>query len=141
MSARRVDNGIITVIAIDKDKNSQHALKWAVENILVDSPQCVLLHVEPKGIISIFIYLSSSKQKMSDNSNEVIHLAEGNTGAHIQRDNQDDSHQFFLPFRGFCSRKGVSDHLSISFTASKHLCFHYLLYQTAFSDYSQGGSS
>ncbi|XP_013699579.1 U-box domain-containing protein 35-like [Brassica napus] len=79
MSARRVDNGIITVIAIDKDKNSQHALKWAVENILVDSPHCVLLHVEPKG----------------------------NTGAHIQRDNQDDSHQFFLPFRGFCSRKGI----------------------------------
>ncbi|KAG2254050.1 hypothetical protein Bca52824_084186 [Brassica carinata] len=81
MSARRVDNGIITVIAIDKDKNSQHALKWAVENILVDSPHCVLLH--------------------------VICLAEGNTGAHIQRDNQDDSHQFFLPFRGFCSRKGI----------------------------------
>ncbi|KAL0807635.1 hypothetical protein Bca101_100127 [Brassica carinata] len=44
---------------------------------------------------------------MSDNSNEVICLAEGNTGAHIQRDNQDDSHQFFLPFRGFCSRKGI----------------------------------
>ncbi|CAG7904467.1 unnamed protein product [Brassica rapa] len=81
MSARRVDNGIITVIAIDKDKNSQHALKWAVENILVDSPQY--------------------------NSNDVIHLAEGNTGVHIQRDNQDDSHQFFLPFRGFCSRKGI----------------------------------
>uniref|UniRef100_A0A0D3D071 RING-type E3 ubiquitin transferase n=1 Tax=Brassica oleracea var. oleracea TaxID=109376 RepID=A0A0D3D071_BRAOL len=46
MSARRVDNGIVTVIAIDKDKNSQHALKWAVENILVDSPNCVLLHKE-----------------------------------------------------------------------------------------------
>ncbi|KAH0875763.1 hypothetical protein HID58_073125 [Brassica napus] len=43
MSARRVDNGIITVIAIDKDKNSQHALKWAVENILVDSPHCITL--------------------------------------------------------------------------------------------------
>ncbi|XP_056850291.1 U-box domain-containing protein 35 [Raphanus sativus] len=81
MSARRVDNEAITVIAIDKDKNSQHALKWAVENILVDSPDCVLLHVEPKGTIS----------------------AEGNIGAHIQ----DDSHQFFLPFRGFCSRKGI----------------------------------
>lgn len=61
MSARRVDNDAITVIAIDKDKNSQHALKWAVENILVDSPDCVLLHVEPKGIISN-LYLSSSKE-------------------------------------------------------------------------------
>ncbi|KAF3521057.1 hypothetical protein DY000_02063763 [Brassica cretica] len=51
MSARRVDNGIVTVIAIDKDKNSQHALKWAVENILVDSPNCVLLHKETQEYI------------------------------------------------------------------------------------------
>ncbi|ESQ27907.1 hypothetical protein EUTSA_v10019640mg, partial [Eutrema salsugineum] len=78
MSARRVDNGIITAIAIDKDKNSQHALKWAVENIIVDSPHCVLLHVQ-----------------------------QGNAGAHLQHDNQDDEHQFFLPFRGFCARKGI----------------------------------
>ncbi|KAG2321800.1 hypothetical protein Bca52824_015013 [Brassica carinata] len=90
MSARRLDNGIITVIAIDKDKNSQHALKWTFENILSDSPQCVLLHVEPKV------------------SNEVIYLADRNTGAqHLQHDNGDEGHQFFLPFRGFCSRKGI----------------------------------
>ncbi|CAN8235229.1 unnamed protein product [Cochlearia groenlandica] len=80
MSARRVDNNTITAIAIDKDKNSQHALKWAVENIIFDSPQCVLLHVQPK---------------------------EGNIGAHLQHDNQDEAHQFFLPFRGFCARKGI----------------------------------
>ncbi|RID74968.1 hypothetical protein BRARA_B02041 [Brassica rapa] len=61
MSARRIDNGLITAIAIDKDKNSQHALKWAIENILVDSPHCVLLHEQ----------------------------------------------QLFLPFRGFCARKGI----------------------------------
>ncbi|KAF8084289.1 hypothetical protein N665_0726s0013 [Sinapis alba] len=61
MSSRRVDNGLITAIAIDKDKNSQHALKWALENILLDSPHCILLH-------------------------------------------EDD---FFLPFRGFCARKGI----------------------------------
>ncbi|KAG7589908.1 Protein kinase domain [Arabidopsis suecica] len=83
MSARRVrgtsaDYGPITAIAIDKDKNSQHALKWAVENIIIDTPQCVLLHVQL-----------------------------GNTGGHFHQDNQDEAHQFFLPFRGFCARKGI----------------------------------
>ncbi|CAH8257972.1 unnamed protein product [Arabidopsis lyrata] len=83
MYARRVrgtsaDYGTITAIAIDKDKNSQHALKWAVENIVVDTPQCVLLHVQL-----------------------------GNTGGHFHQDNQDEAHQFFLPFRGFCARKGI----------------------------------
>ncbi|CAH2066975.1 unnamed protein product [Thlaspi arvense] len=78
MSARRVDNGVITAIAIDKDKNSQHALKWAVENIVVDAPQCILLHVQ-----------------------------QGNTGAHLQHDTQDEVYEFFLPFRGFCARKGI----------------------------------
>lgn len=24
-------------------------------------------------------------------------------------DNQEEAHQFFLPFRGFCARKGVRD--------------------------------
>ncbi|XP_010416040.1 PREDICTED: U-box domain-containing protein 35-like isoform X2 [Camelina sativa] len=67
-----VDFGTITAIAIDKDKNSQHAFKWAVENLLQDSPQCVLVHVQ------------------------------GNTG-----NNQDEAHQLFLPFRGFCTRKGI----------------------------------
>lgn len=51
MAARRAkgkDSKPNTVIAIDKDKNSQHALKWAVENIVVDSPNCILLHVQTK---------------------------------------------------------------------------------------------
>lgn len=61
MAARRVkgkDSNAVTAIAIDKDKNSQHALKWAVENIVVNSPNCILLHVQTKlsnGIIIILI--------------------------------------------------------------------------------------
>ncbi|KFK41699.1 hypothetical protein AALP_AA2G161500 [Arabis alpina] len=83
MSARRLkgiieDNGIITAIAIDKDRNSQHALKWAVENVILDSPQCVILHVEL-----------------------------GDPGPHLQDDMHDEAHQIFLPFRGFCARKGL----------------------------------
>ena len=68
MSARRIDNGLITAIAIDKDKNSQHALKWAIENILVDSPHCVLLHVQPKGI-ACSLPLIILKQQCQQNSN------------------------------------------------------------------------
>ncbi|CAN6879628.1 unnamed protein product [Brassica oleracea] len=84
MAARRVkgkDSNAVTAIAIDKDKNSQHALKWAVENIVVNSPNCILLHVQTKLRIG----------------------AEENTEA----DNEEEAHQFFLPFRGFCARKGI----------------------------------
>ncbi|XP_023643760.1 U-box domain-containing protein 35 isoform X2 [Capsella rubella] len=81
MSARRTVRGTsgyygpITAIAIDMDKNSQHALKWAVENIIQDSPQCVLLHVQRAD--------------------------------HLHHDDEEKAHQFFLPFRGFCARKGI----------------------------------
>ncbi|KAL0694726.1 hypothetical protein Bca4012_061906 [Brassica carinata] len=80
MAARKVkgkDSKGVTAIAIDKDKNSQHALKWAVENIIVDSPNCILLHVQTK-------------------------LRED-----TEHDNEEEAHQFFLPFRGFCARKGI----------------------------------
>ncbi|ESQ35044.1 hypothetical protein EUTSA_v10006957mg [Eutrema salsugineum] len=86
MAARRVkgkDSNAVTAIAIDKDKNSQHALKWAVENIVVDSPNCILLHVQTKLRIG------------AGENTEAPH------------DNQEEAHQFFLPFRGFCARKGI----------------------------------
>lgn len=37
-------NGLIAV-AIDKDKGSQHALKWAVENLLARGQTVLLIHV------------------------------------------------------------------------------------------------
>ncbi|KAL9306468.1 putative protein kinase RLK-Pelle-RLCK-IXb family [Arabidopsis thaliana] len=86
MAARRLkgkDSKAVTAIAIDKDKNSQHALKWAVDNIIIDSPNCILLHVQTK-----------------------LRFGAGeNTEA--PHDNQEEAHQFFLPFRGFCARKGI----------------------------------
>ncbi|KAJ0257243.1 Kinase with adenine nucleotide alpha hydrolases-like domain-containing protein [Hirschfeldia incana] len=84
MAARRVkgrDSKGVTAIAIDKDKNSQHALKWAVENIIIDSPNCILLHVQTKLRIG--------------------------AGENTEADNDEEAHQFFLPFRGFCARKGI----------------------------------
>lgn len=44
---------VVTAIAIDRDKNSQSAVKWAVENLLKKkSSPCVLLHVNTQGFYS-----------------------------------------------------------------------------------------
>jgi hypothetical protein len=54
-----------TVIAIDKDKNSQYAVKWAVDNLLTHSSHCILIHVRsqslhPSRYPFSFIYQHSS---------------------------------------------------------------------------------
>ena len=41
-------NGLVAV-AIDKDKGSQNALKWAAENLLSRGQTVVLIHVVHKG--------------------------------------------------------------------------------------------
>lgn len=41
-------NGLFAV-AIDKDKGSQYALKWAVDNLLVKGQTLVLIHVVRKS--------------------------------------------------------------------------------------------
>ncbi|KAF8106057.1 hypothetical protein N665_0147s0015 [Sinapis alba] len=87
MAGRRVkgkDSNGVTAIAIDKDKNSQHALKWALEHLVVDSQNCILLHVQTK-----------------------LRIGEGEENTEAPRDNQEEAHKFFLPFRGFCARKGI----------------------------------
>lgn len=38
----------LVAVAVDKDKGSQHALKWAVENLLSRGQTVVLIHVLPK---------------------------------------------------------------------------------------------
>lgn len=42
-----------TVVAIDKDKGSQHALKWAVDNLLGKGKSVTLLHVKLRPSNSI----------------------------------------------------------------------------------------
>jgi hypothetical protein len=36
---------VTTVIAVDKDKNSNQAVKWAVDHLLSNMPLLVLVHV------------------------------------------------------------------------------------------------
>jgi hypothetical protein len=44
-------NGLIAV-AIDKDKSSQIALKWAIDNLLVKGQTVILIHVNLKSSLS-----------------------------------------------------------------------------------------
>ncbi|RDX72492.1 U-box domain-containing protein 51, partial [Mucuna pruriens] len=77
-----------TVIAIDTDKNSQHAVKWAVENLLNNNSSCTLIHVRTRSIHhSFFLYADDDFQALPPTQEEL--------------------HHFFLPFRGFCARKGI----------------------------------
>ncbi|CAL0324068.1 unnamed protein product [Lupinus luteus] len=77
-----------TVIAIDKDKNSQYAVKWAVDNLLKKNTSCTLIHVRTKALHHRDVE-NASKQGRAPTNEEL--------------------HQFFLPFRGFCARKGAMD--------------------------------
>jgi nucleotide-binding universal stress UspA family protein len=65
------------VVAIDKDKGSQAALKWAVESLLGKGKTVTLLHIRTKA---------------SPNSN-------------VPLDSQ--AKELFLPFRCFCHRKDI----------------------------------
>nr|GMC51920.1 PHD finger protein ALFIN-LIKE 4-like [Ipomoea batatas] len=80
-----------TTVAIDKDRNSQHAVKWTLDNLPPGIREIVLVHVHTK-----LQNQDALKEKIKED------------GA-LQKD--DEFHQlmtqFFLPYRGMCARKGV----------------------------------
>ncbi|VVB14188.1 unnamed protein product [Arabis nemorensis] len=66
-----------TVVAIDKDKNSNYAARWAADHLfhLINNPNMILVHVRLKN----------------------------HGGSH----DNDELNQLFIPYRGYCARKGV----------------------------------
>ncbi|XP_023537969.1 U-box domain-containing protein 52-like [Cucurbita pepo subsp. pepo] len=79
-------------VAIDKDKFSQQALKWTIERLLSRGQVLTLLHVKHKPSHS-----TTNVGTYSDSDDAVAHKQ--------QVDNQ--AHQFFLPFRCFCTRSNI----------------------------------
>ncbi|ESQ41172.1 hypothetical protein EUTSA_v10012830mg [Eutrema salsugineum] len=69
-----------TVVAIDKDKNSHYAVRWAVDHLfnLINNPNMILVHVRLKN------------------------------SHHGGNNDNDDLNQLFVPYRGYCARKGIS---------------------------------
>ncbi|XP_073006586.1 U-box domain-containing protein 52-like [Typha latifolia] len=78
----------LTAVAVDKDKNSQQAVKWTVDHLLVGNHSMILIHVINRV-----------------NLNHGFAMVEAtNSGS---REQEAEISQLFLPYRGFCARKGV----------------------------------
>uniref|UniRef100_A0A5B7A0H0 RING-type E3 ubiquitin transferase n=2 Tax=Davidia involucrata TaxID=16924 RepID=A0A5B7A0H0_DAVIN len=80
---RRGNRERSVTVAVDKDRGSQNALKWAIDHILTRGQTVTLIHV--------------------NQSSSSISPPMGNTDA----TNREESEDFFLPFRCFCSRREV----------------------------------
>lgn len=79
-------------VGIDRDKNSQFALRWAIEHLPLSNNTVILVHVRVKNY-------------QGDHGS-----SHGSASSHESIQDQsefDQTHQLFLPFRGFCARKGV----------------------------------
>ncbi|KAG5386724.1 hypothetical protein IGI04_038194 [Brassica rapa subsp. trilocularis] len=86
----------VVAVAIDKDKSSQHALKWAVDHLLQRGQSVILVHVKLRpSPLNNASSLHASSAKMSQDSSLVC------------RDPEGASKEIFLPFRCFCTRKDI----------------------------------
>ncbi|XP_058188512.1 U-box domain-containing protein 35-like isoform X1 [Rhododendron vialii] len=84
-------------VAIDKDKSSQYALKWAVDNLLSKGQTVTLIHVKQRP---------ASIPTPMGNHVAVSDVNDGVAKAFkTQVDNQ--AKELFLPFRAFCTRKDI----------------------------------
>ncbi|CAL5205128.1 unnamed protein product [Lathyrus oleraceus] len=94
-------NGLIAV-AIDKEKGSQNALKWAIDNLLTRNATVILIHV--KVVASSFsstpsIFTASKSTRGATNAN-------GNDNLTRSKDTEAQKN-IFLPYRVFCTRKDI----------------------------------
>ncbi|CAI9780303.1 unnamed protein product [Fraxinus pennsylvanica] len=80
----------MVAVAIDKDKGSQAALKWAVDNLLSKGKRVTLLHVKQKTSVATAL---GSQASFCDNEYK------GPTDSITK--------EMFLPFRCFCTRKNI----------------------------------
>ncbi|KAI4337438.1 hypothetical protein L6164_015856 [Bauhinia variegata] len=82
-------NGLVAV-AIDKDKGSQNALRWAIDHLLMRGTTVVLLHVKTRALSS-----TPATPRMGAENTLVC------------KDPDGQSKEIFLPFRVFCTRKDI----------------------------------
>ncbi|XP_040967997.1 U-box domain-containing protein 51-like [Gossypium hirsutum] len=78
-----------TAIAVDKDRNSQLAAKWAVDHLLKTGSKCFFVHVLTKSL---------HPQEFEATPMEGRPPSEA------------EMQLYFLSCRGYCSRKGIESH-------------------------------
>ncbi|XP_060185682.1 U-box domain-containing protein 35-like isoform X2 [Lycium barbarum] len=86
-------NGVVA-LAIDKDKGSQYAIKWATENLVNRGQTLVLIHVVTKPTSSSYGNCGG------------VHVVDGNLSAHGQN-LEKQTKELFLTFHCFCTRKDI----------------------------------
>ncbi|XP_018725475.1 U-box domain-containing protein 52 [Eucalyptus grandis] len=84
-------------VAIDKDKASQHALKWTVDHLLSRGQALTLLHVKTRP--------SSIPTPMG--SHVAISDVNDNVARAYRHQGESHAKEVFLPFRCFCTRKEI----------------------------------
>ncbi|XP_016647171.1 PREDICTED: U-box domain-containing protein 35 [Prunus mume] len=97
MGRGQAQNSVDTVaVAIDKDKSSQYAIKWTVENILTRGQALTLLHVKHRTAVS------SQTRGMVP----ISEVTEEAAKAHKSQ-LEAQANELFLPFRCFCAKKDL----------------------------------
>lgn len=94
-SGRKAGGNGFVAVAIDRDKGSQHALKWAIENLLSKGQTVILIHVIHRP----------STASLSGN-NATVSDIKGATSAHRQQ-MEKQTKDLFLTFHCFCTRKDI----------------------------------
>ncbi|KAK6237174.1 hypothetical protein QUC31_020965 [Theobroma cacao] len=95
---REGSNGLVAV-AIDKDKNSQNALKWAIDHLLQKGHTVVLIHVKVKPFSLSTSPLPTPRLNQISDINGDLPL--------VCKDPDPQTRELFLPFRCFCTRKDI----------------------------------
>ncbi|KAH0709649.1 hypothetical protein KY284_011076 [Solanum tuberosum] len=90
----------LVAVAIDKNKGSQYALRWATENVLTKGQKVTLLHVPQTQ--------TTSAPQSPTSCNNV-----GGNDSSIGQDSNSQCTDLFLPFRVFCSFKEIAYDLII----------------------------
>ncbi|VVB10884.1 unnamed protein product [Arabis nemorensis] len=89
----------LVAVAVDRDKTSQSALKWAVDNLLQKGQTVVLVHVKPRGSSL------STNPSINSNSSKVSQISGDSSLVSVEPEGT--YKQLFLPFRCLCSRKDI----------------------------------
>lgn len=87
----------VVAVAIDNDKNSQHAIKWAADHVLKKGEIFILLHVRRK--VNTIPSSSGVQIPINDVEDEV-------SSAYLEQIDL-QTKELLLPFQCFCSRRGL----------------------------------
>ncbi|EEE65245.1 hypothetical protein OsJ_20418 [Oryza sativa Japonica Group] len=87
----------LVAVCIDKDKNSQNALKWAIDTLVQKGQIIVLVHVNTKGTSGNLLFYNSTKK-----SSGGVEDASG-----FKQPTDPHMRDLYRTFRCFCTRKDI----------------------------------